>query len=56
MARKFIEADHEATLEMKVRIGDVLPSTHLAPFIVRIIEKPDFSSFYEGYDESGAPP
>jgi len=30
MRRKFIDADHEAALEMRVRIGDVLPATHLA--------------------------
>ena len=56
MTRKFIEADHEAALDMEVRIGDVLPAHHLARFIVRIIEELDFSSFYEAYGERGAPP
>lgn len=55
MARKFIDVDHEATLEMKVRIGDVLSATHLARFVVGIIERLDMSSFYAGYAEQGAP-
>lgn len=55
MTRKFIDVDHEATLEMKVRIGDVLPATHLARFVVDIIERLDMSSFYASYGEQGAP-
>jgi transposase len=55
MARKFIEADYEATLEMRVRIGDVLPSTHLARFIVGIIERLDLRSIYASFGEQGAP-
>lgn len=55
MARKFIEVDYEAALEMRVRIGDVLPATHLARFIVGIIERLDLSSIYAGYGEQGAP-
>jgi transposase len=55
MARRFIEADHEAVLEMRVRIGDVLPWNHLARFMVRIIEQLDFSSIDAGYGEQGAP-
>jgi transposase len=55
MARKFIDVDYEATLEMRVRIGDVLPGTHLARFIVAIIERLDMSSFYAHYGEQGAP-
>ncbi len=56
MTRKFIDADHEAALEMRVRIGDVLPATHLARFIVGIIEQLDFSTIYVAYGERGAPP
>ena len=56
MTRKFIEADHEAALEMRVRIGDVLPASHLARFIVGIIEQLDFSTIYAVYGERGAPP
>ncbi len=55
MARKFIDVDYEAILEMRVRIGDVLPATHLARFIVGIIERLDLSSIYAGYGEQGAP-
>lgn len=56
MSRKFIDADHEAALEMRVRIGDVLPVTHLARFIVGIIEQLDFSTIYAAYGDRGAPP
>ena len=55
MTRKFIDADHEAALEMRVRIGDILPATHLARFIVGIIEQLDFSTIYAAYGERGAP-
>lgn len=55
MTRKFIDADHEAALEMRVRIGDVLPGTHLARFIVGIIEQLDFSTIYAAYGDRGAP-
>ena len=55
MSRKFIDADHEAALEMRVRIGDVLPETHLARFIVGRIEQLDFSTIYAAYGDRGAP-
>jgi len=55
MARHFIDSDQEAALEMRVRIGDVLPASHLARFVVKIIEQLDFSSIYAAYGEGGAP-
>ena len=55
MAHHFIDVDHEAALEMRVRIGDVLPVTHLARFMVKIIEQLDFSGFYAEYGEQGRP-
>jgi transposase len=55
MARKFIDADHEAAEELKIRVGALLPSDHLARFIVSIVERLDFSSIYEEYSEQGAP-
>ena len=55
MAHHFIDVDHEAALEMRVRIGDVLPATHLARFVVKIIEQLDFSGFYAEYGEQGRP-
>lgn len=56
MSRRFIDVDHEAALEIKVRVGDLLPPTHLARFVVRIIEELDFSEIYAGYAETGRPP
>lgn len=55
MTRKFVDADYEATLEKRVRIGDILPATHLARFIVGIIEHLDFSAIHETYGERGGP-
>lgn len=55
MARQFIEVDPEAALKIKVEIGDVLLPTHLARFVVRIIEKLDFSTIYAAYGEKGGP-
>lgn len=55
MARHFIEVDHEAALDIRVRIGDVLPPNHLARFVVKIIKQLDFSGFYAAYAEQGRP-
>ena len=55
MTRQFKAADYAATLEMKVRIGDVLPATHLVRFVEGILARLDMSSFYASYGEQGAP-
>ena len=55
MARKFIDVDYEATLEMRVRIGDVLSATHLVRFVEGILVRLDMSRFYADYSEQGAP-
>jgi len=56
MARKFITADYDATLDITIRLGDVLPSNHLAFFIVDVIALLDLSDIYARYGTRGAPP
>ena len=56
MARKYKTADYERTLELKISMRDVLPSEHLARFIVDIIAQLDLSEIYGQYSEQGAPP
>jgi transposase len=56
MTRKFRTADYDATLNVKVSLGDVLPPEHLARFIVDVISQLDLSPIYQQYSEEGAPP
>lgn len=56
MARKFKTANYEETLNLKVRLGDVLPPDHLARFIVDVITQLDLTVLYNKYSEYGAPP
>jgi transposase len=56
MSRKFRTADYDATLNLKVSLGDALPPDHLARFIVDVVSQLDLSSIYQQYSEEGAPP
>jgi transposase len=56
MSRKFRAADYDATLNLKVSLGDALPPDHLARFIVDVVSQLDLSSIYQQYSEEGAPP
>ena len=56
MTRKFRTADYDATLNVKVSLGDALPPDHLARFIVDVISQLDLSPIYQQYSEEGAPP
>lgn len=56
MARKFKTPDYDATLNITIRLGDAVPPTHLARFIVDIIALLDLSAFYARYGSRGAPP
>jgi len=56
MTRKFRTADYDATLNVKVSLGDVLPPEHLARFSVDVISQLDLSPIYQQYSEEGAPP
>ncbi len=37
MARKFITADYQATLDLEISLREALPPDHLAHFIVEVI-------------------
>ena len=56
MARTFKTVDYEAVLEVKVRLGDVLPADHLARFVVEVVAELDLSAIYGWYSDTGAPP
>jgi len=56
MSRKFKTADYEEMLNLKIRLGDVLPADHLACFIVEMVGELDLSKIYQKYSEHGAPP
>ena len=56
MARKFRTADYEKTLDLQISLRDVLPSDHLARFIVDIVVQLDLQPIYKKYSDQGAPP
>ena len=56
MIRKFRTADYEKTLELQIRLGDVLSPDHLARFIVDVVAQLNLSKLYSQYSDQGAPP
>ena len=56
MARKFITADYQATLDLEISLREALPADHLAHFIVEVVAELDLSRIYRGYGSTGAPP
>ena len=56
MSRTFKTADYEATLEVTVRLGDLLPADHLARFVVDTITRLDLSALYARYGSRGGEP
>jgi transposase len=53
MTRKFKTPDYEATLNSIIRLGEALPSNHLARFVVDVIGQLDLSSIYARYAPVG---
>jgi len=53
MSRKFTEPDYEGTLNQTVSLKDVLPPTHLARFVVDILQQLDFGPLYARYGKKG---
>lgn len=53
MPRIFRTVDHVAALELTVRLGDCLPPTHLARFIVDTIAQLDLAPLYARYGRRG---
>jgi transposase len=53
MPRRFRTVDHEAALDLTVRLGDCLPPTHLARFMVDTIAQLNLSALYARYGKRG---
>ena len=56
MARKFITADYQATLDLEISLREALPADHLAHFVVEIVAELDLRRIYRHYGQTGAPP
>ena len=53
MARRFRMIDYEKSLDQTITIRDVLPSDHLARFMIRVILMLDVSAIYAKYSDEG---
>jgi transposase len=53
MSRKFRTVDYEESIQQSVRLAEVLPTNHLAWFVVQVIALIDLSSIYKRYKERG---
>ena len=56
MSRTFRAADYDATLDVSVRLGDVLPPDHLARFVADAVGQLDLSALYARYGPRGGAP
>jgi transposase len=56
MSRTFKTVDYEATLNQTVRLGECLPSDHLARFVVDVIAQLDWAPIYARYAPRGGAP
>ena len=56
MSRTFKTVDYQATLEVSIRLGDLLPPEHLARFVVDTISQLDLSAIYARYGVRGGEP
>ncbi len=53
MNRRFRSANYEEILNQTIRLGDALPTDHLARFVVDIIAQLELSKIYEQYAPTG---
>ena len=53
MARRFKRPDYEATLQASIQLGEALPTSHLARFVVDVISQLDMSKLYARYAPEG---
>ncbi len=56
MSRTFKTVDYDAALDLTVRLGDCLPSDHLARFVVDSVALLDLSALYACYGARGGEP
>ncbi len=54
--RRYKTVDYQATLDVTVRLGDCLPSDHLARFVVDAVAQLDLSTIYARYGSRGGEP
>lgn len=54
--RTFKKPDYETTLNSTVSLGEVLPTNHLARFVVDIVAQLDLQPIYAGYGAMGRAP
>lgn len=54
--RKFKEADYKATEEVEIKLGDALPTDHLARYIVTVVGLLELSEIYGKYGDRGGKP
>jgi transposase len=53
MSRKFRAVNYEESINQTIRLGEVLPTSHLAWFVVRVIAQLDLRPIYNGYADQG---
>ncbi len=53
MPRQFETADYAMTLKLSISLGDAVPPSHLARFVVDVIAQLDLSAIYARYGERG---
>jgi transposase len=53
MSRKFKHADYETMLNAPIRLGEALPSNHLARFVVDVVSQLDLRPLYKKYRAVG---
>jgi transposase len=51
--RKIIDANYEGVLKQAIPLGEALPPSHLARFVVDIIAQLDLREFYKQYSNQG---
>lgn len=56
MSRTFKTVDYDQALDLTVRLGDCLPSDHLARFVVESVAQLDLSALYAHYGSRGGEP
>lgn len=56
MSRTFKTVDYQATLDVTVRLGDLLPPEHLAQFVVDAVAELDLAALYARYGARGGQP
>lgn len=54
--RLFHTVDHEAALDLTVRLRDCLPPTHLARFVADTVAQLDLTALYARYPPRGGTP